>query len=438
MPTLDDIVALPLSALTRRIAGALASTPGLTGVWVTAETSDLRCSGGHCYMELIDKRADGTPLAKCRAVIWASTFPAISRKFTEATGAQLRSDMKVMVLVSVSFHAVYGMTLVINDINPAFTAGDLAARRLAIYNRLKAEGVADLNRSLRWPVAPQRVAVISARGAAGYGDFVRQLHDNPRRLAFSTTLFEVALQGERTAASVIGALDAVAADIDSFDCVVIIRGGGAVADLAWFDNYDLAANVAQFPLPVIVGIGHERDVTVLDYIANTRVKTPTAAAEALLRRVGDALDAAVGAADAINTAVKRIIAARSERLAYIAGRLPLMAHGVVERNRQRVGPQRVQMIALAARNVVSRCRMAVGPERNEALRIAAANIIGRRRARLDAVAELLDALSPEATLRRGYSITRVGSHAITDPSSITPGTILTTTLAAGILTSVAK
>jgi len=377
--------AVTLLDLSRRISRAITAAPGLTGVWVTGETSDLRVVGGHCYMELIQKDEDGTPLAKARAVVWAKTYNFLARKFELATGCALRSDMKILVCVNVNFHPVYGFSLVINDIDPDYTVGDLARRRNAIIRRLREEGVYDLNRELPWADVPCRVAVISARGAAGYGDFVKHLHDNPMRLRFETTLFEAAMQGERTAPSVIAALDAIMARVDDFDCVVIIRGGGAVADLAWFDDYELALNVASFSLPIIVGIGHERDVSVLDYVANTRVKTPTAAAEVLLRRVGDAYAAIVNVGQAILNTVNTNIGAQKQQLAYYHGLLPALAQNVIDRGKQR----------------------------------------------FQAMTELLEALSPESTLRRGYSITRIAGRALTDSSGIAPGSIIETQLATG-------
>lgn len=399
---------ISLLELNRRVARALTSAPGLTGVWVAGETSDLRTRGGHCYMELIQKDDSGTPLAKARAVIWASTFAVLAARFEAATGCRLRSDMKIMVRVNVNFHAVYGFSLIITDIDPDYTVGDLARRRNAIIEQLKKDGVYELNRSLPWAPVPYRIAVISARGAAGYGDFIKHLHTNPLRLRFTTTLFEAPMQGERTAPGVIAALEAVMERIESFDAVVIIRGGGAVADLAWFDDYKLALNVASFPLPVIVGIGHERDITVLDYIANTRVKTPTAAAEVLISRVGAAYDAIARIGNDILSAVKSNVSSQKQQLAYYSGLLPALAQNVVERHRQRTGEAVATLIGTSV-----------------------ANIMSRQRQRLDALGELLDALSPEATLRRGYSITRVDGHAVTDSTALTPGTKIETIFAQG-------
>lgn len=377
--------AITLLELNRRIASSLAVNPALCDVWVAAETADLRTSGGHCYMELIQKDDGGSTLARSRAVIWASAYARLSAKFTRATGAALRSDMKVMVRVAVNFHAVYGLSLVINDIDPDYTLGDLARRRREIIERLRREGVYDLNRSLPMAPAPSRIAIVSARGAAGYGDFVRQLHGNAMRLRFSTTLFEAVMQGERTPASVIAALEKIMERIDEFDCVAIIRGGGAVADLASFDDYDLAFNVAQFPLPVVVGIGHDRDACVLDFVAHTSVKTPTAAAEALVGLMASAYGRVHDIGAAILDTVRDTVGAQSRQLAYLSGLIPALA----------------------------------------------LNVVARSRSRLDALAELLDTLSPEATLRRGYSITRIGGVAITDSTALKKGDTLTSTFATG-------
>ncbi|MCM1456984.1 MAG: exodeoxyribonuclease VII large subunit, partial [Lachnoclostridium sp.] len=282
--------ALTLSQLNAAVSRAVASAPGTQNVWVVAETADVRVSGGHCYMELIEKDpASGQQRAKARANIWASAFSIISRQFLQATGRPFGSDMKVLVRVTASFHPLYGFSLNINAIDPSYTAGDLLRRRAEILARLKAEGILDMNRTLPWPDVPSRIAIISAAGAAGYGDFCRQLFLNPYRLRFTGRLFPAIMQGERSAESIIAALDAINADLDAYDCVVIIRGGGATSDLGSFESYDLAANIAQFPIPVIIGIGHERDITLLDYVANMRVKTPTAAAAWLVGRGADAL-----------------------------------------------------------------------------------------------------------------------------------------------------
>lgn len=277
-----------------------------------------------------------------------------------------------------------------------------------LIERLTAEGIIDMNRTLEWPAAPLRVAVISSKTAAGYGDFINQLYGNSLRLRFTTRLFTATLQGDSAPSSIIGALRAVAAEADSFDCVVIIRGGGATSDLASFDDYDLAAHVAQFPLPVIVGIGHERDVTILDYVANMRVKTPTAAAEWLVDRGRAALMRARTLASDIFNVVSSRIASAMSRVDRLGGLLP----SVVE---ARVGAER--------RRVDDRCA--------DELRRCIADIVSRRVDALDSAAALVEAVSPEATLRRGYSITRAEGHAVTSFSQLNKGDIVTTVFADG-------
>lgn len=407
---------LTLLELNRRISRLLSTDPGINNVWIMAETSDVRRSGPHCYLELIDKDADtGTPRARARATIWGSVFPRLNDTFAAATGSPITSGIKVMVLASATFHPVYGLSLNITAINPEYTLGDLLRRRREMIARLRAEGILELNRQLAWPAVPSRIAVISAQGAAGYGDFINQLYTNPHRLRFTTRLFPAALQGRDTAPAIIDALTRIAESDEQFDCVVIIRGGGATADLASFDDYSLAAHIALFPLPVIVGIGHERDITLLDYVANLRVKTPTAAAEWLIARGADALGRLrTLASDILDAATTRLSAAH-RRLEYIAGQLPALAGAAITRNAIRIGPAADDTIAHAV-----------------------AQVLRRRADRLDAIAAIIDALSPQATLRRGFSITRVDGHAITSPSQAPPGATITTTLASGTLTSVSR
>ena len=399
---------LALTDITRRIGGAIAAAQGLAGVWVVAETSDLRVAGGHCYMELIQKDDSGRPLAKARAVIWASTYARLAAAFTAATGSRLASDMKVMIRVDVSFHAVYGLSLVINDINPDYTAGDLVRRRNAILARLQADGVLNLNKTLTPSPTPQRVAVISAKGAAGYGDFVRHLYGSGMPFRFTTELFEAVMQGERTPASVIAALDRVNERIDEFDVVVVIRGGGAVSDLASFDDYELAFNIAQFPIPVIVGIGHQRDVTVLDYVAAHSVKTPTAAAELLIGAMAAAYESLRNIGNAIAAAAADKVAGQKEQLAFWCGSLPSLVRAIIQRKKARLEA-----------------------ELEQGMRRDVTNLLHRRADRLMAIADMLDLLGTEATLRRGYSITRVNGHAVTNAAALKKGDVITTTFAEG-------
>lgn len=421
--------AISLRELNRRVANLL-SVPQLQNVWVTAELSDVRESGGHCYLELIDKNeSTGIIDARLRGIIWASYFYKISATFAAYTGQRLSTGLRVMVRGSINYHAAYGMSFVINDINPLFTLGDVERRRKEILMRLDAEGILDLNRSLEWNSPSLRIAIVSAKGAAGYGDFMNQLYSNSSSLKFVTRLFPAILQGERAASSVIAALDEINASIDDWDCVVIIRGGGATSDLVSFDNYDLAANVAQFPLPVIVGIGHERDVTVLDYVANVRVKTPTAAAEMLIARAEELLSHLRDTASDMLLAINAKIGGCNTQLAYLEAQLPVAPMTAIERKRLRLDAATSSLHALTAGRIAP--QMAQLDQMARAFRLAIDNMLARRRDKLASCSSLVEVLSPMATLKRGYTITRVGGKAVTSATALTPGDKIVTIFSDG-------
>jgi exodeoxyribonuclease VII large subunit len=261
-----------------------------TPVWIRAEISELRDnSGGHCYLELIEKDSNSdTLLAKSKATIWWSTYRILKPYFESSTGQSLRAGLNVLVAVTVEFHSVYGFSLNVRDIDPTFTIGEMAARRLKIIRQLEADGIVDMNKQLLLPKLIQKIAIISSPTAAGYDDFCDQLQNDPSHFAFYTKLFPAIMQGDQAESSIIAALEKIYEHIDLFDTVVIIRGGGATTDLACFDSYDLAVNCAQFPLPIIAGIGHQRDISILDMVAHTSLKTPTAVAEFLISNLTDA------------------------------------------------------------------------------------------------------------------------------------------------------
>lgn len=421
----------------QRLVASLVQRPETQNVWVTAELSDVAVRGGHCYMELLQKDDRGLQVAKARGVIWASLYPSIDSQFYAATGQRFASGLKVMLRVSASMHPVYGFSLVVSAVNPEYTLGDLLQRRREILERLKREGILNLNRELKWATpVPQRIAVISAAGAAGYGDFMNQLHTNPSHLRFVTRLFPAIMQGNSAPPSIIAALDQVAAEADQWDCVVIIRGGGATSDLQAFEGYDLAANVAQFPLPVVIGIGHERDITVLDYIANTRLKTPTAVAEWLIAQGESALTWLQNTGQRILQIASQRISGNKEQLAHAEGLLPVLAQGAVERSLTKLRKAAATLDSVSSRRIqpqLTRLQMIA-----DSIPVSALRAIERQRQLLDSRAELLEALSPHATLARGYSITRVNGRAVTDASQVKPGEVLETTLANGTLRSVAE
>ena len=258
--------------------------------WLEAELSECRESRGHCYMELVEKdETSNTPIARASAKCWKQTWAMLQPYFERTTGQSLRAGMKVLLKVYAQFHEAFGFSWIVTDIDPTFTLGDMAQRRQAIIRKLKEEGVFDLQRELTIPRFCQRIAVISAETAAGYGDFCRQLTENEYGLQFEPTLFPAIMQGEQVEQSVIAALNSIHEQINDFDIVVIIRGGGSTSDMSGFDTLALAENVANFPLPIITGIGHDRDECVLDMVSNMRVKTPTAAAAFLVDHLADTL-----------------------------------------------------------------------------------------------------------------------------------------------------
>jgi len=426
---------LSLLELTRTVA-ALVQRSETQNVWVTAELLDVAVRGGHCYMELLQKDERGVQVAKARGVIWASNFVHIDREFYAATGQRFATGLKVMLRVSASMHPVYGFSLVINAVNPEYTMGDLLRRRREILARLKSEGILELNRELTWPAVPQRIAVISAPGAAGYGDFMNQLYHNPSHLRFTTRLYPAVMQGAAAPKSIIAALEQVAADSHLWDGVVIIRGGGATSDLQAYEDYELAANVAQFPLPVAIGIGHERDVTVLDWVANLRLKTPTAVAEWLVGNGEKALGYLSQVGNRILQLATQRIAGNREQLAQAESLLPLAAANATERARGRLRNAASQLAGVSGRRIgpqLTRLDMTL-----RAIAEAGRMQLQKRTAGLDAMQTLLAALSPMATLKRGYTITRIDGHAAASAAAVVAGATIETVFADGTVRSVAK
>ena len=382
--------------------------------WVQAELSDVRSNySGHCYLEFVQKDARGNNLiAKARGTIWSNVYKMLKPYFEQETGQAFVAGIKVLVQVSVDFHELYGYSLTVLDIDPTYTVGDLERKRREILRQLEEEGVIDLNKELDMPMLPQRVAVISSATAAGYGDFCNQLMNNPRGYGFHTELFPAIMQGERVEASIIAALDTIYNRMDEFDVVVIIRGGGATSDLSGFDTYELAANCAQFPLPIITGIGHERDDTVIDRIAHTRVKTPTAAAEYLIARMDKCADA---------------LDEMSARLMESVRRLLLWEHQRMERLRQRIPSAVYKRIADAKYGLLSAQRD---------LQMASRQFLSVKKHRLELLQQRLNDALPEKQLARGYSITLKNGKAVKDASILKDGDKLTTMFYQGQVESV--
>jgi len=384
--------------------------------WVQAELSDVRTnSTGHCYLEFIQKDSRGNSLlAKARGTIWANVYRLLKPYFEEATGQAFVSGIKVLVQVSVSFHELYGYSLTVQDIDPTYTLGDMARRRREILKQLEEEGVLTLNKELEMAALPRRIAVISSPTAAGYGDFCHQLKNNPRGFFFYTELFPALMQGDRVEESVLAALDAILNRQNEFDAVVIIRGGGATSDLSGFDTYLLAAACAQFPLPIITGIGHERDDTVLDSVAHTRVKTPTAAAEYLINSMDLAADELEVLAGQLRDAVLSRLAEEHRRLTAYRNRIPA---AVVRR--------------------VSDAKLALLTARKDISQAVTASF-SRQRHRLELLQQRLADASPEKMLARGYSITLKDGKAVKDVALLQTGDVVETRLSQGTFASVVK
>lgn len=450
-------VALSLRQYTSEIANSIRTNPVLQSRWVIAELSDVSERGGHCYMELVEKDDRGVTIARLRGTIWANNFAyKIKPKFEQITGQKFKSGLKVMLFGSASFHEQYGLSFNITDVDPSFTIGDMERIRREIIETLTREGVVNCNRMLQMPRVPQRIAIISAKGAAGYGDFMNQLQSNPVGFKFYTHLFEATMQGETTSNSVIKALNDIEMTIDLWDCVVIIRGGGATSDLNGFDNLELARRVATFALPVVVGIGHERDRTVLDDIANVRVKTPTAAAEWLIMCAQQTLDQALALANQVARYVKDRTSGASKQLSHIEGTIPIIAKQQIIKSKSNLAAIASALPYMTKNKILSANRTidaiardvqhsAIGKisaaqtylkTMSDALANAAPKAIANQDKRLKALENIVEALSPQKTLRRGFSLTKVNGKTVKSIDQLADNDVITTYLADGEITSV--
>ena len=383
--------------------------------WVEAELAECRERGGHCYLELIEKEdATNTPVAKASAKCWRQTWQMIQPYFQRTTGQALRTGMKVLLKVYAQFHETYGFSWIVTDIDPTYTLGDMARKRQEIIRQLKEEGVFDLQRELCIPLFAKRIAVISAAEAAGYGDFCRQLEDNEYGFKFETTLFPAIMQGEQVESSVVEALNAIYHSIRDFDVVVIIRGGGATSDLSGFDTLALAENVAQFPIPVITGIGHDRDESILDMVANTRVKTPTAAAALLIDNLRQVLERINNAQQRITLAIHQRIANHKSRLTSLQTLIPALVERTLSNAKHRIELMQNRLPAVTER------------------------IITNQKHKLSQIELMLQSYDPQLLLKRGYSITLMNGRAIRDPKELKVGDEIETRVEKGTIRSVVK
>ena len=413
---------ITLQEFNNRIKRLLAD-PSVMNCWVVAETTDVRINQ-HCYLQLLEKNPKtGATVAKIKAIIWGSQFRFLNARFKQVTGRDIGNDMKIMVCLSVNYSPQYGLTVGINDINPEFTLGDMERQRQEILNRLTQEGIIGQNKTVPVPPVLQRIAIVSAAGAAGYGDFMKQLTDNKYGVCFYPCLFQATMQGVKTVPTVLAALDKVEQNQHLFDCVVIIRGGGGTEELNSFDNYDLARRVATFPLPVIVGIGHERDITVLDYVAGIRVKTPTAAAEHIILQAANALAHIGDLSNQVVSIARDYIARAKEQLSYYAGNLPIMAQRIIDTNTLRL-QNFIQNIPLHVQRRIEGENAQLARQK-DAIKNAVAQVKMKETMRLEALGDKIELLSPRKVMARGYTLTTCEGKIMTDAAQIEAGKLVT-------------
>ena len=411
--------------------------------WVEAELSECRESKGHCYMELIQKdERNATPIAKANAKCWASKWMLIRPYFERTTGERLRAGMKVLLKVYPQFHEAFGFSWIVTDIDPTYTLGDMARKRQEIIRQLKEEGVFDLQRELELPLFCQHIAVISSESAAGYGDFCHQLSDNPYGFQFQTQLFPAIMQGEGVSQSIISALENIynaqwsMVNGQCFDCVVIIRGGGATSDMSGFDTLSLAENVANFPLPIITGIGHDRDESILDMVSHTRVKTPTAAAAFLIDHLKNVMDI-------LNDSQEQIVRLAQQKLTYyksqfasIAELLPRLFSNVKIRQEARLDSLNKSITHLA------QLKLSTFSSQLSTIESKLPILLDRRlmteKHRMQLIEEKAKSLDPTLLLKRGYSITLKDGKAVRDVQQLQTGDEIETRIEKGTIHSVVK
>ena len=405
--------------------------------WVEAEISDIREVRGHCYMELIQKDEYGnTPLARASAKCWKNKWMYISPHFERITGHILRAGMKILVQVYADFHETYGFSWIITDIDPTFTMGDMARKRQDIIRKLQEAGVLELQKELSLPLFTQRIAVISSEQAAGYGDFCNQLSENDYGFQFKLSLFRSIMQGEQIESSIISALNEINRKIDRFDVVVIIRGGGSTSDLSGFDSLLLAENVANFPLPVITGIGHDRDESVLDLVSHIRVKTPTAVATLLIDHLIEVYNRISDAQEELTQIVQRRIEIEKMRLNVISERVPVLFSFVS--NRQNAWFDNLFLrIQNAITNRIRQTEQHLN-SLSEMLSPLYEHIRLIENHRLEILQQKIKAQDPMLILNRGYSITTLNGHVIRNAKNLKKGDTLCTQMAKGKVTSIVK
>jgi len=444
--------ALSLSELNEKVQETITDAFPET-YWVRAETSDVRvnASSGHCYLEFIEKDAETNQIvAKARGTIWARTFHMLKPYFEETTGQAFVSGIKIMVKVTVEFHKLYGYSLTVYDIDPTYTLGDIVKKRMQIIRQLQEEGIFDLNRELELPELIQRIAIITSPTAAGYEDFISQLTHNKAGYTFYLKLFPAIMQGEKTEASIIQALDQICSYTDYFDVVVLIRGGGSVADLNCFDAYQLAAHCAQFPIPIITGIGHERDDSIVDMVAHTRMKTPTAVASFLISYMDEQAEELNELQQSLAACTAEIITSYRNELTLLTSRLPASTTYQIERNRTKlfslksdlsaanllILQQQVvlneikQILSNASSHLITNNKQML-IEAKQAIQSMAKSLLTEEKQSIDLLEQFVKLASPDYILKRGYTLTLKDGKIVKKASQLSTGDEITTRFSDG-------
>jgi exodeoxyribonuclease VII large subunit len=425
--------------------------------WVVAEISEITVnSSGHCYLELIEKHPDETNIkARVKGIIWNSRFSFIKSFFENITGEYLKGGIKILVKAKIEYHELYGLSLVINDIDPAFTLGEMAIKRQLIIKKLEQEGVFSMNREIDFPFLPQRIAVISSKSAAGYTDFINHLTGNSYGYVFYTALIETPMQGNETEQGVINALDKIALHSDLFDLVAIIRGGGSQTDLSWFDSYGIAYHITQFPLPVITGIGHEKNMSVSDLVANKSLKTPTAVADYLIQGMAIAENRLTEMSSEIRDITRMILEENINLIETFSIKLLPLARIMISASREklsgkvmdlnRVGRENTFKSGFFIARLLSRLISSVKSFSSDRFRTidmsrqslitCSLNSINNKKTRLSGLDNSLNILNPENVLRRGYTITSLNGKILKKSEEVNKDDIIDTRFGDGSVSS---
>ncbi len=401
--------------------------------WVVAEISDLKVNQkGHCYLELVEKQND-TIVAQIRANIWAYDYRRLSLKFLKETGEFIKDGMKMLFLVAISFHEVYGLSLNIKDLDPTYTMGELSRKKREIIARLHRDGLADLNKGLSLPLVPQRIAVVSSPTAAGYGDFINHLESNLYGYRFKIRLFPATMQGEDAERSIINALRDIKRQKDLFDLVVIVRGGGSQIDLGYFDSYDIAAEIARLHLPVITGIGHDKDDTITDIVSHTKMKTPTAVAEFIISGIYSFEERVIDLRRRILKQAEHIIKDESYRFKNILHSLIKSTLQAIVRNSSKIDiiSHKIQSAHKAYLERKYNKILSV----QKGLQFAINHLFSEQKNKLNSLEKALHLLNPANILKRGYSITYLEGKSLKDISNLQNGIIINTKLYKGMIVS---